>query len=501
MSAVITKNRCVVCNKEKASFKCEGCSQTFCYNHVTDHRQELNKQLDEIEVIRDLFRQTLTEQNDDSQKHPLIQQINKWEQDSIKKIQQTADEARQLIFKYTNEHINKIEVKLAKLTDQLRENRQENDFVETDLNQWKKELITLEEDFVKSSNVFIQQDSTPLVNKIFLQVSGKHFNPMININFLFVSSIVVGQLQSFTQTINLNTKWMQNGITIVGGNGQGERLNQLSLPYSIFIDDNQTIYVADCGNDRIVSWKQGEKNGQIVAGGNGKGNRTNQLNGPSGVIADKNNNSFIICDRDNRRVVQWSSQTGASKHLIISNIDCCGLAMDNNGNLYVSDTEKHEVRRWRIGDDHGTIVAGGYGKGDQLNQLNCPIYIFVDQHYSVYVSDSKNHRVMKWTKDAKEGIVVAGGHGKGNSLTQLSFPSGVVVDKLDEIYVTDYGNNRVMRWYQGAKEGTIIVGGNGEGEHSNQFSCPIGLSFDSQGNLYVVERNNHRIQKFEIDLN
>lgn len=34
---------------------------------------------------------------------------------------------------------------------------------------------------------------------------------------------------------------MQNGITIIGGNGQGVRLDQLSLPYSIFIDDDQMI--------------------------------------------------------------------------------------------------------------------------------------------------------------------------------------------------------------------------------------------------------------------
>ena len=75
-------------------------------------------------------------------------------------------------------------------------------------------------------------------------------------------------------------------------------------------------------------------------------------------------------------------------------------------NLYVSDWMKDEVRRWKIGDKEGTIVAGGNGKGNNLNQLNVPTYIFVDQDYSVYVSDwFSNHRVMKWMKGAKEGIV------------------------------------------------------------------------------------------------
>ncbi|CAM6005293.1 unnamed protein product [Sphagnum balticum] len=106
--------------------------------------------------------------------------------------------------------------------------------------------------------------------------------------------------------------------------------------------------------------------------------------------------------------MRWSRRKNANGQIIISDIDCRGLTMDNNGYLYVSDYEKNEVRRWRIGDDRGTIVAGGNGAGDHLHQLNSPRYIFVDEDYSVYVSDFKNHRVMKWIKGAKEGIVVAG---------------------------------------------------------------------------------------------
>jgi uncharacterized protein YaaR (DUF327 family) len=170
MATSTIKNRCVICNKEKASFRCEGCSQTFCNKDANEHRQELSKQLDEIEVTHDLLRQTLNEQTIDSQKHPLIEQINQWEENSIRKIQQTAKEAKELIIKHTTE----IEIKLAKLTDQLRENREENDFVETDLNKWREELKRLEE-YVKPSHISIQQGFVPLVTKIFVQISGKDF--------------------------------------------------------------------------------------------------------------------------------------------------------------------------------------------------------------------------------------------------------------------------------------------------------------------------------------
>ena len=175
MATSTIKNRCIICDKEKASFRCEGCLQTFCNKHCNDHRQELSKQLDEIEVTRDLLRQTFNEQTIDPQKHPLIQQINQWEQDSIRKIQKTAKEAKQLIIKHTNGYTTEIEIELAKLTDQLRENREENDFVESDLNQWREELKRLEEEFIKPSNISIQQSSIPLVTTISVQISGKDF--------------------------------------------------------------------------------------------------------------------------------------------------------------------------------------------------------------------------------------------------------------------------------------------------------------------------------------
>jgi sugar lactone lactonase YvrE len=254
-------------------------------------------------------------------------------------------------------------------------------------------------------------------------------------------------------------------------------------------------------NHRIVAWKYDSKNGQIVAGGNGQGNRTNQLNQPTHVIADKVNDSLIISDYGNRRVVRWSRRHNTSGETIISDIDCWGLAMDKNGSLYVSDVRKNEVRRRRRGESSGTIVAGGNGEGDHLNQLNYPTYIFVDEDYSVYVSDRNNHRVMKWMKDGKEGIIVAGGKGDGDSLTQLSYPTGVIVDQLGHVYVADSANDRVMRWCKGAREGNIVVGGNGEGRQSKQFNGPTGLSFDGQGNMYVVDNWIYRIQKFEIDSN
>ncbi|CAF3156421.1 unnamed protein product [Rotaria socialis] len=174
--------------------------------------------------------------------------------------------------------------------------------------------------------------------------------------------------------------------------------------------------------------------------------------------------------------------------------------MDEQRYVYVSDIEKHQVRRYKLDEKNGTLVAGGNGEGDDLNQLNDPRYLFVNRQQTVYVSDSENNRVMKWTKGATEGIVVAGGQDQGSALTQLYWPNGLFVDTLDTLYVADEGNDRVMRWTQGGKkQGTVIVGGNGSGAGVNQFNVPDGLSFDRQGNLYVVDNENNRLQRFSIE--
>lgn len=171
MTAAPGRTRCVTCGKEKATLKCGGCLQDFCYNHSTEHRNELSQQLNEVETSRDLFRQMLTEQTREPKKQILIQQIDQWECDSIMKIRQTADKVREMFLRHTTAHVTQIETKLNNLTNRLRESREENDFFETDLSQWKEELIQMTEQLTKPLDITIQQDSTPLVTKIYIDIS------------------------------------------------------------------------------------------------------------------------------------------------------------------------------------------------------------------------------------------------------------------------------------------------------------------------------------------
>ena len=241
--------------------------------------------------------------------------------------------------------------------------------------------------------------------------------------------------------VTATTRWVQNGVTVAGeklGRWWSWGVTKLDHPRGLFVDDKDTVIVADTFNHRIVEWKRGATSGTVLAGGNGEGNQPNQLNDPTDVIFDKDTDSLIICDRGNRRVTRWPRRKGTrSVETIIGNIACWGLAMDDEGSLYITDWMKDVVRCYRRGQTSGTLVAGGNGQGTALNQLNWPTYVCVDGEHAVYVSDNGNHRVMKWVKGAKEGIVVAGGRGQGKDLTQLSYPNGVRVDAAGNVYVAD----------------------------------------------------------------
>ncbi|CAF3345771.1 unnamed protein product [Rotaria socialis] len=313
-----------------------------------------------------------------------------------------------------------------------------------------------------------------------------------------------------------NGKWESNAYTIAGGYGPGSACDMLHYPKGIRLDADENLLIADSSNHRIVKYYSGAKKGIKIDGNNISGYGDPCLCGPSGLNIHKPSKTLVICDYHNMRVITYmmrlckcgrkivgnekccekSPKKKTFRKTVIRNIKCGGVAIDKEGNVYVSDTNRHEVRRYNADDWMETVVAGGKGQGSRSSQLNHPTYIFVGNDQSVYVSDTWNDRVMRWRKGAKEGTLVAGGHGKGDDRNQLFCPTGLLVDQFNAVYVADYWNHRVMRWRNGDRQGTVIAGGHGPGDSENQLNNPEGIAFDPQGNLYIADSNNHRIQKF-----
>ena len=458
------KSLCSICEKHTRTFSCKGCSKEFCRNDLAQHFDTLDKQLDQVTNEHNDIVQKIAIHKSTPDKSPLLDKINEWEQNSIEKIRHIAREYRNELVKTAKRSIDQVENQLEDLGKQIKRIRQENDFNEIDLKEYQENLKQLDEKFENPANTLIRR-STSLLDRIPLSLS-----------------------------FHKNSKWKQNGVLIARG-------PELKGPSSICISDDQIIYVADRGHDRIMEWKVNSKRFRTVAGDKKPGNALNQLKMPNDVVIDKETNSLIIADLGNRRIMRWSlSENTQAGEILIPNVNCSNLTIDQEGSIYVSDSSKHEVRRWKKGEQEGTIVAGGNGQGRQLNQLNNPTYLFIDHEYSLYITDKQNYRIMKWAKDAKEGIVVAGnGSAVRNEINLYSEPSGIYVDRFNQVYVADIIKNRIVRWCEDEKQGCVILAADSHAYTAVDYDSIANFIFDNEGNLYVIDYANDLLLKFELD--
>ena len=72
------------------------------------------------------------------------------------------------------------------------------------------------------------------------------------------------------------------------------QFDQLSYSCITRIDDDQIIYIANCGNHHIVRWKNGRTRSRVVDDDNGHRNCNGQLCCPTDITVDKESDYLII---------------------------------------------------------------------------------------------------------------------------------------------------------------------------------------------------------------
>ena len=152
---------CITCNKRVSVATCDGCQQRYCTPHFNEHRQLLTQQMEH--VVQD--RNTLKEDLDGNCKaHPLISDVDRWEQQSIKTIRNVANQARVEIETWLQKTKDTLNKSVSDMAEELKRRREEEDYTEKDLERWKEQLKKLRNDFEKPSNIGLVNDekNTPL---------------------------------------------------------------------------------------------------------------------------------------------------------------------------------------------------------------------------------------------------------------------------------------------------------------------------------------------------
>ena len=175
------------------------------------------------------------------------------------------------------------------------------------------------------------------------------------------------------------------------------------------------------------------------------------------------------------------------------------MSMDQTGNIYILDNVMARVSKWAQKAVTGSVVAGDNGDGDNINQMNSPNGMYLEQTTSiVWIADTYNHRIVKWTTPSTSELVCGG---YGSESNQLMYPFGLFIDESDSntLYVADTGNHRIQKWLTNATHGITMAGITSfYGNELFQLWAHQALIVDTNKNMFIMDTGNNRIMRWKI---
>jgi DNA-binding beta-propeller fold protein YncE len=192
------------------------------------------------------------------------------------------------------------------------------------------------------------------------------------------------------------------------------------------------------------------------------------------------------------------------------------VAFDAQGNLFLSDTFNHRIRRIDARTNIITTVAGNGKKGFSGDggpateaELNEPYGIVLDSRGNLFVADRLNRRVRRIDAAARIITTLAGdglrgysGDGGPASKAGLVEPNGVALDASGErLFIADVADHRVR--VVNLSTGVISTfAGTGRGRHDGDGGPATSASIfgaravdvGSDGTVYLLERQGNTLR-------
>lgn len=182
------------------------------------------------------------------------------------------------------------------------------------------------------------------------------------------------------------------------------------------------------------------------------------------------------------------------------------LKVDASGNIYVSDSDNHNIRKITPSGDVITFAGSSFngsadGTGTSASFRN-PQGIDINSSGDIFICDTGNHKIRKITP---AGVVTTfAGSGVATSIdgtgTAATFdsPAGITIDASGNLYVTD--RSRKIRKITPAGVVTSFAGSGTQGNidglgSAASFSVPGNMTIDASDNIYLVDLGNHNIRK------
>jgi sugar lactone lactonase YvrE len=291
---------------------------------------------------------------------------------------------------------------------------------------------------------------------------------------------------------------------------------EIARPAGIALAPDGSLYVADFEGGKIVRVHPVTRATTTLASG---------LLRPFGIVVEPGGTSLLVSESGRDRILRVAIPSGATLNAIADAglKSPAGLALAEDGTLFVADTGNHRVCRIPPGGSIETYVGTGEGgfNGDGpsdrlLTRLFSPAGVALGENGKLYVADTGNHRVRVVDEANATTIVnrliseedppkpLSGYNGDNRSAASalLSEPLGLAV-RGRVLLVADSGNDRIRRVSldslliaTAAGIGAPSFNGDAIPPEDAAISSPSAIAIDEAGNVFFSDAGNLRVRRF-----
>ncbi|HEX5984871.1 MAG TPA: hypothetical protein VFY69_11750, partial [Solirubrobacterales bacterium] len=254
-----------------------------------------------------------------------------------------------------------------------------------------------------------------------------------------------GNLLVLDRENNRVQKFSPGGELISQFGGEGSADGQLSNPSALALDGEGNVWVADAGNSRIQKFSP---QGQFLAKFGTFGWGAGQIFAPNGIAIGADGSIWLS---EHLRVQRFTPAGQLIERVGAEELSAStAVAIDADGNAYVTDNEKDQVV---VFDEEGDHLRSFGSQGTGPGQFENATEVDADADGYVWVADSEADRVQLFTA-AGDHIAAFGSPGSGAEQLQLEHWTGIASDGNGRVWVADAGNDRVSDWIGGRYEPT-----------------------------------------------
>lgn len=292
---------------------------------------------------------------------------------------------------------------------------------------------------------------------------------------------------------------------VIGNTGIPDQ--QLLNPRGIAIAPDDSLYVADAGNNRIVHFAA---DGSLI---NSWGSYANSEieDTPGGTfyepwgVALGPDGSVFVTDTWNHRVQRFSAEGQfITEWGFFGTADSPdgfwgprGIAVDAQGRVYVADTGN---KRIAVFDSNGEFITSFGQPGFELGELDEPVGIALGLDGKVYVADTWNQRIQVFVPDETNTSYYPDSAWEvnawyGQSLQNKPFMG---INLAGNVYITDPEGYRILGF---TPQGDFIHGWGNYSADIDGFGLPSSIVFDQNGGAWVADAENNVLLHFTLPQN